>query len=81
MLIRIIRKRQLKFFGRVIREESIKNLVVEGKIAGKRATGRLRITYIEGLTSSVDGNLTSNELLHAAVDRERCKLIVANVRN
>ena len=77
-LIRVIRQRQLKFIVYVIREESIEKLAIEGKIAGKGAKGRQRR---KGLTSSVAGSLTSNELIHAAADRKRFKLMVANVRN
>ena len=80
-LIRVIRQRQLKFVGHFIREESIEKLAIVRKIAGKRAKGKQRRTYMEGLTSSVAGKLTSNELIHAAADRKRFKLMVANVRN
>ena len=66
---------------KVIRDESIEKSVIEGKIAGKRANGRQRKTYIKDLTSLVAGNLTSNELLHAAADKKWFKLMVDNVRN
>ena len=78
-LIKTIRQRQLKFAGNVIREESVEKLVVEGKVAGKRAKSRQRITYTEGLTPYVAGNVTSNELLHAAADRQRYKNILDKV--
>ena len=77
--IRVTRQRQLKLIGHVIREESIEKRAIEGKIAGKRAKGRQRRTYM--YTSSFAGNLTSNELTPAAADRKRFKLMVANVRN
>ena len=43
-LIRVIRQRQLKFIGHIVREESIEKQAIEGKIAGKRAKGRQRRT-------------------------------------
>ena len=58
-LITVIRQRQLKFIGHIIGEEGTEKLAIEGKIAGKRAEGRQRKTYMEGLTSSVAGNLTT----------------------
>ena len=47
---------------------------------GKRARGRQRLTYMDGITSVVVGNLRADDLLHAAQDRKRFQNMVANVR-
>ena len=55
-------------------------LTIEGKVDERIATGRRRTTYLEGLTSLVALNLTRNELLYTATDRQRFTLMVTNVR-
>ena len=35
-----VKKRQMKFFGHVFRKDGIENLVVTGKIEGKRTQGK-----------------------------------------
>ena len=55
-LMKSIRQRQLRFLGYTIREESIEKLAIEGKVEGKRARGRQRLTYMDGLTSVVVGD-------------------------
>ena len=45
-LIKKVRRQQMKFFGHVIRNEDIENLVISGKIEGKRSRGRARMTYV-----------------------------------
>ena len=79
-LRKAIRQRQLRFLGHTIREESIEKLAIEGKVEGKRARGRQRLTYIDGLTSVLVGDLRANDLLHGAQDRKRFQNMVANVR-
>ena len=39
-LLAEVKKIQMKFFGHLIRKDGIENLVVTGKIEGKRAQGR-----------------------------------------
>ena len=70
-LMKAIRQRQLRFLGHTICEESIEKLAIEGKVEGKRARGRQRLTYMDGLTSVVVDNLRANDLLLAAQDRKR----------
>ena len=45
-LMKDIVKRQMEFFGHVIRKEELENLVVTVFIEGKRARGRQRETYL-----------------------------------
>ena len=63
-----IRKRQLKFIGHVVRDQGIENLVIEGKIEGKRARQRQRTAYMVGIIKAL-GNITVSKLLHSARDR------------
>ena len=46
-LMKDIVKRQMKFFGHIIRKEKLENLVVTGSIEGKRARERQRETYLQ----------------------------------
>ena len=50
-LLCIIRQRQLEFFGHLMRKEEIENLVVTGKINGKRDRGRQRVTFVKSLSN------------------------------
>ena len=48
-MVSTIRKRQLKFFGHVWRDGGLENLVISGRIDGKRDRGRQRITHTTSL--------------------------------
>jgi len=73
-----ITQRQLKFFGHIVRENSLEKLVMEGKIDGSRSRGRQRKKYLDNLVAAV-GCLRKGELFHLTQDRERFKCMVANV--
>ena len=45
-LLPMIRTHQLKFLGHCLRKAGIERLTLTGKIAGKRARGRQRMTYL-----------------------------------
>jgi hypothetical protein len=78
-LMQTIRKRQLEFFGHIMRKEGLENLVTTGKIEGRRARGRQRQTYTGSLAEEVGKEMTVEELIHNTRERERWKSIVANV--
>ena len=48
-----VRKRQLKFFERVMRMQGLENRVVTGLIEGSKGKGCPRDKYIDGLTRAV----------------------------
>ena len=48
-LMKPIKKQQLQFLGHCIRKDGMEKIMLTGKIAGKRATGRQRITFIQRL--------------------------------
>ena len=61
-------------------DKNIERLAIEGKVEEERARGRQRLTYMDGLSSVVAGNLKGSEIFHAAQDKEMFQNTVANVR-
>jgi len=50
--MKIIWQLQLTFLGRIMRRHGLENLVVTGKIEGRRAKGRQRLKYLDSLHAS-----------------------------
>ena len=46
-LMNTIRQRQLNFLGHVMKRRGLENLLVTGKVEGRRARGRQRLKYLE----------------------------------
>ena len=40
-----VRKRQLNFFGHIMRREGLENIIVTGMVEGRRGRGRPRTKY------------------------------------
>ena len=78
-LIKMITVRQMKFLGHVNRKEEIEYLAMTGKIAGKRARGRERITFMNSIIRRMGGSWTTCEVLQASKDRRTWTDIIANV--
>ena len=76
-LILNIRRRQLLFLGHVIRKEELEELVLSGKIVGKRGKGRPRITYMSSIASGT--RQSEVEILRIARDRDLWRNMIANV--
>ena len=52
-------KLKLQYFGHVMRRaESLEMTVMLGKIEGKRRRGRQRMRWLDGITDSMDMNLS-----------------------
>src|SRR5207244_1109161 len=68
-LIITIRRRQISFFGHVMRNKEIENFSISGKIEGKRCRGRQRITYTKSL--SVWMKVEETEMIRASKDRDK----------
>src|SRR5437870_13335941 len=68
-LIITIRRRQMSFFGHVMRNKEIENFSISGKIEGKRCRGRQGITYTKSL--SVWMKIEGTQMIRASKDRDK----------
>jgi hypothetical protein len=68
-LMKSIRKRQLEFFGHVMRKGGLENIATTGKIEGKRARGRQRIKYLDSLGTSWKATKSPIEIIRATTER------------
>jgi len=68
-LMKRIRQRQLAFVGHIMKRHGLENLVVTGRIEGKRARRRQRLKYLDSLCTSWKDNVTSTQLIRASEDR------------
>ena len=73
-----VRKRQLNFFGHVMRREGLENIIITGMVEGKRGRGRPRTKYIDGLVQLTRGKTTA-QFLRTTRNREEWKSMVADV--
>ena len=71
-LMDVIRDRQLRFLGHVIRQDGVEKLALTGKIEGKRDRGRQRLKYIDqfGVT------ISKGEFIHGALRKEDWRSMV-----
>ena len=76
-LINQIRKRQIEFFGHVIRNKELENIIVTGKLDGKRSRGRPRMTYLNSLSRWF--GVEERELIRLAQSREEWKTLASYV--
>jgi len=76
-IMRTIKSRKIRFLGHVMRRNGPENLAITGKIKGKRARGRQRMTFINNIKEWTNTS-NANDVLHAAYDRERWKNMVVN---
>ena len=73
-----IRRRQLRFFGHVMRREGLENIVTTGMIEGTKGRGRPRVRYTDGLRSAAR-KTNIPELIHATRNRREWRTLVDNV--
>ena len=78
-LLAVIRRRQMRFLGHVVRREDLENLILTGRIEGRRGRGRPRIKYMDDMKSAIGGGLTTQQIMYAARDREQWRSMIANV--
>ena len=75
-----IKRRKLDYFGHVMRNEKYRllQLVMEGKIEGKRGQGRRKTSWLKNLRDWFD--VDSLGLFRAAVDKVKICQMIANLR-
>ena len=73
-----IKKRQLSFFGHMIRRDNMHRLLLEGKIDGKRGRGRPRAEWMDNIFEWI-GTSDYGEVVRMAQNRERWRIMAANL--
>ena len=71
-------KLKLQYFGHLMRRiDSLENALMLGGIGGRRRRGRQRMRWLDGITDSMDKNLS--ELLRDVMDREAWRCVIHEV--
>lgn len=79
-IIDTIKKRKLQYLGHIMRGQkyTLLQLIVQGKISGKRSIGRRRVSWLKNLREWFD--CSNVQLFRAAVNKVRIAVMIANLR-
>jgi len=67
----VIRRRQKRWLGHILKHDSLLRITLEGQIQGKKAYGRPRTMLLDWLLKTEEGNISYEELKMFAQDRSR----------
>ena len=78
-MMRMIRQRQLRFLGHVMRRQQLESNCMTGRLDGRRGRGRPRMKFLDSLAKAVGRGTRPVELLQMTSRREDWRSMVANV--
>ena len=76
-LLQTIKKRKMILLGHVMRRKGIENLSLTGKVEGKKARGRQRMSYLSN-NKDWTNRTNGNELIQTCQDREVWRSMIVN---
>ena len=76
MLVEMIKRRKLAYFGHLVRRDDIQRLLPDGKIYGKRSRGKQQLTWADNITEWI--GMTYSECIWVAQDRGRWRSMTAD---
>ena len=75
-LLNGIKEQQVKFFGHIVREGNIEELITTGRIEGTRDRGRQRIKQLDNIRGWLKLD-RSCEVIHSCRDRDKLRSMIA----